>query len=150
MIVSHFSVGQITWLLDSCFITQSKDPEKSCLSIFFIICLIFFKGNFLHTILYYFGKKKRYSRRGMREEKEMGIQSVGMNDRSGVGRQISDVSYRGRIGFVKRRESKTVMAEIKGWIYGAGMKIYLLSSHKHNGFCVLSLSSPMLFHGGML
>ena len=52
----------------------------------------------------------------MREEKEMGMQRVGMNDRSGMRRQISGVGYRGRTGFVNRRELKTMMAGSKGWI----------------------------------
>lgn len=43
VIVSHFLVPQITWLLDSCFVARSKecynDPEKyglPCLNISFI------------------------------------------------------------------------------------------------------------------
>lgn len=31
---------------------------------------------------------------------------MGMNDRSGKGRQISGVGYRGRMGFFNRRELK--------------------------------------------
>lgn len=38
-----------------------------------------------------------------------------MNDRSGKGRQISGVGYRGRIVFFNRRELKVMMAGSKGW-----------------------------------
>lgn len=49
----------------------------------------------------------------MREEKEMEMQKVGMNGRSGMRRQKSDVSYSGRSGFVNRRELKAMRAEVK-------------------------------------
>lgn len=39
--------------------------------------------------------------------------------RSGMRRQISGVSYRGRTGFVNWRELKTMMTGSKGWIYAA-------------------------------
>lgn len=39
-----------------------------------------------------------------------------MNDRSGKGRQISGVGYRGRIGFFNRRELKVMMAGSNGLI----------------------------------
>lgn len=49
----------------------------------------------------------------MREEKEMEMQRVGMNGRSGMRRQKSGVNYSGRSGFVNRRELKAMMAEVK-------------------------------------